>query len=48
MMTGGGLSSLEVTVSLVLVEAEPAAFTAEQIITVPEFCICAFFRSKVD
>lgn len=38
MITGGGLSSFAVTVNLVLVDAEPATFTAEQIITVPESC----------
>jgi hypothetical protein len=32
-MTGGGRSSLEVTVRRVLVDADPAALTAEQIIT---------------
>lgn len=35
-MIGGGLSSLDVIVNLVLAEAEPASLTAEHTTTIPE------------
>lgn len=47
-MTGGGLSSLEVTVNFVLVDADPATLMAEQIMTRPESCTWALRKSSVE
>lgn len=48
MITGGGRSSFDVIVNLVLADAEPASFTAEQTTTVPESCIVVFVRIITD
>lgn len=47
-ITGGGLSSFEVIVSLVLAEAEPAWLTAEQTTTVPESCMVVLVSIRMD